>query len=653
MLREIIENYIKNYKCFQNKMILEEIEELNKILANCFREPRIGILGLSDAGKSTFINSLIGKGIIPADYTPMTSIVLYVKHISRRPDFMKKEVYIFKNDENGEWWNDLRLQEEEYCQKLTLAEGDYNILQRYGTRDGEEDTEATSGVLFINSDILKDCDIVDFPGYGTGDREQDTILTINGTYLADVIIYMSLCIGFLKGEEINYLTNALNILKPIEKKGKNSFRPYENLYILASQAHLIKNSENSSVEKLNRILDKGADRLFNSISEDFWKRKEANLDYVYDKSIIRSRFYYYAMDREELQIPVLSSISNFIPRLNIAFKKEANENLVSYKSARASEISNEIQKLIDVLENNIKIKNYYERKKIEAPIIKEKIEEKSLDMLSYMDILASKSENTFSAKFKEIINIENIVNLLKLRGIKNKKESIEEFNSYIASKLNNLLLEILIEDSTSFNERIDEYLEDIDKAMNFEEINIDFRFSNFDIKSIFISGFSSLGTYGALTLWLGSLGNLGGYIAVTKAVSILSAIGISISGGTAAAVSAVAAIGGPFTIVVGLSILMGGLVKLLISINWRKDISKKMVDGYKDGYRNYLDMIKKHWSDTEIGFFSSKIALLNSVDEELVDLKKKLEDYDEDRVRLELKIQEELFDFVKHIPESE
>lgn len=61
-------------------------------------------------------------------------------------------------------------------------------------------------------------------------------------------------------------------------------------------------------------------------------------------------------------------------------------------------------------------------------------------------------------------------------------------------------------------------------------------------------------TLGGLGLWAATVGNLGGYILVAKGVSLLSALGISV-GGTAAAASFVAAIGGPITIGIALAAL--------------------------------------------------------------------------------------------------
>ncbi|HYW18192.1 MAG TPA: hypothetical protein VE956_02585, partial [Nodularia sp. (in: cyanobacteria)] len=70
----------------------------------------------------------------------------------------------------------------------------------------------------------------------------------------------------------------------------------------------------------------------------------------------------------------------------------------------------------------------------------------------------------------------------------------------------------------------------------------------FDTKGAFLGGIAGLGAYGALAAWAAGLGNLGSYILVAKLVSLLSALGISIGGGTAAVISFVAAIGGPIVL---------------------------------------------------------------------------------------------------------
>ncbi|MFM6395585.1 MAG: DNA-binding protein, partial [Planktothrix sp.] len=98
----------------------------------------------------------------------------------------------------------------------------------------------------------------------------------------------------------------------------------------------------------------------------------------------------------------------------------------------------------------------------------------------------------------------------------------------------------------------------------------------FDTKGAFLGGIAGLGAYGALAAWAASLGNLGGYILVAKLVSLLSALGISIGGGTAAVISFVATIGGPLTLGIALSVALASLIFGLFGEAWQSCFAKRL-----------------------------------------------------------------------------
>lgn len=148
------------------------------ILHKTVRKPRVAFVGRSDAGKSTLINTLLGSDTLPVSWTPTTSIIVYVKHIKDKPSYIKGNVAVFHADENYELWDDTRLNEREYTESYLITTGDYPLLKEYGARQGSrfEETNAVSAVMFVDSDILNNCDLVDLPGYGTGDRKEDDSL---------------------------------------------------------------------------------------------------------------------------------------------------------------------------------------------------------------------------------------------------------------------------------------------------------------------------------------------------------------------------------------------------------------------------------------------------------------------------------------------
>ena len=104
------------------------IDDLEIGIMSKFVKPTVVIVGRSDTGKSTLINSLIGAEKMPAKWTPTTSTAVYVKHIKDRPAFIHDEAWIFKREcGNEKFWNSKRLYDEKYCQKWKVAGGDADL----------------------------------------------------------------------------------------------------------------------------------------------------------------------------------------------------------------------------------------------------------------------------------------------------------------------------------------------------------------------------------------------------------------------------------------------------------------------------------------------------------------------------------------------
>ena len=126
----------------------------------------------------------------------------------------------------------------------------------------------------------------------------------------------------------------------------------------------------------------------------------------------------------------------------------------------------------------------------------------------------------------------------------------------------------------------------------------------FDSKGAFIGGLTGLGGVGALAVWAAALGNLGAYILVAKAVSLLAVLGISISGGVATAVSFVAAIGGPITLAVGLVAAAAFVGWALFGESWQSRLAKKIVSHFEEQriVDEFCEAIDEYWTDTAKAF---------------------------------------------------
>ena len=134
-IKSTIINYIKDYSPKNNQNYKNKIENLRRDIEAIARKPRIVFSGKSDSGKSTMINALLGKEKMPTNWTPTTSIIVYVKDILDRPDYIEEELWIFKKGKDKEW-DDTRLYDEKYCREWKIAGGNAEMLSQYGVRKG-------------------------------------------------------------------------------------------------------------------------------------------------------------------------------------------------------------------------------------------------------------------------------------------------------------------------------------------------------------------------------------------------------------------------------------------------------------------------------------------------------------------------------------
>ena len=203
----------------------EYIRDLHTGIINKIIKPKLALIGHSDTGKSTLINSLLGADKMPTSWTPTTAIAVYIKHVSDRPDFITEDAWIFANpNANDDQWDVNRLNDEDYCRSWKIAAGDIELLPSFGTRQGDNyEASADSAVVFVDAPILNTCDIIDLPGFGT-DLEKDDIYTKRTMPHADIVIYLSQANSFMRsggGDDTAQLKNIIDKLPHYEERGKN------------------------------------------------------------------------------------------------------------------------------------------------------------------------------------------------------------------------------------------------------------------------------------------------------------------------------------------------------------------------------------------------------------------------------------------------
>lgn len=644
-IKRTIINYIKDYSPKNNLNYKAKIEGLRKNIEAIARKPRIVFSGKSDSGKSTLINALLGKEKMPTNWTPTTSIIVYVKDILDRPAYMEEELWIFKKGKDEEW-DDTRLYDEKYCREWKIAGGNAEMLSQYGVRKGEEyNKDIGSAVLFIDSPILKNCDILDIPGITAG-IDSDNIAASQAKLKADVLVYLSQASGFLQTEDANYLKEALEVLPPLEKIEGTGLSPMSNLFVIATHAHHI-----NPRTDLKKICDSGCDRFTKTLPESFWKRYSNNSKKLFSEKDLRKRFFTYTTDIEDLREDFEKELKNTIENLPKLLENEVFNLTKEYAKSESFEMKREIEnyeKLINKREDCSKLLK--EIKKNE-PKRKFSLEENNRNVKNRIFDLDTETKRKFKEDFNQMLTEENIIKIIDKRGYKNKKADLEELGSYISSEIQDIYRKNLEKTTEKFKDTMDEYLVETQKSLELTNsssgINIDL---DFDFKSAFIGGLASVATLGGLAFWASTLGNLGAYILVAKGVSVLSALGISIAGGTATATAFVASIGGPITLGIAAALLVGVAIWGIFSDSWKKKIAKKIIEEFKKHVTKYDEAITQYWLDTENGFDIAKNKMEEEWEKYINNLEDELYNYDINKLKETLKNAKEVKDFFTNIP---
>ena len=596
----------------------------NGIVANLVK-PKVAIVGRSDTGKSTLINALLGTEKMPTSWTPTTSIAVYIKHISDRPSFIEEDVWVFTNQLGEEnLWDERKLHDEEYCRSWKIGAGGVEILRSFGTRQGENyDKEAGAAVVFLDAPILKTCDIVDLPGFGT-ETESDDNITFATAQKADVVLYLSQANGFMRIEDITYLKRNITELPTWEKNGENTLKPLSNLFIIASQAHTVNNGNRV---QLKEILDVGCANLLKTLPDGYWDDRKILSGYAYANNgfeELRSRFFAYTIDIPDICSPFNAALTEILESLPAIINEKAKVFVRNYVESRKPNLTSEIQKYEGIVAEREKYVDLLaEIDKNELSRIKDNDKRKN-NVRDEISRLSNDSIDEFTRYLSDTINTDALVQLIKSKGIKNKKDDIELFGSSLQSMVQERCEKILTQKSELLTEKTKEYITSYTQSISrpFDKNSIDV---DFDAGWAFASALSNLGL----------IGGFGGFLASTIYGTILLAgaglsIGTSIFGGIVTS-----SIFGPIGIAVGLLIAGGLALAKLFGGGWEKNVAKKIVAAFdeNDFSEKFREGIRKYWEQTENAFDQAAAKLDEDWNDYVNNLRETVNGYDIDELQ--------------------
>lgn len=627
-LVDYIAKFSESYKDSEKTNYLPSIDELQKSVDNTIKKPKVVFMGRSDTGKSTMINALIGKNKMPTNWTPTTSIAVYIKHIEDRPPFIDEELWIFKKGEDGAEWDDSQLSNELYCRQWKLAGGSAEMLSSYGTRHGEnyQCDRVGTAVLFIDSDILKNCDMLDVPGF-TGGVASDNDIANKAKTKADVLVYLSQSIGFFSSEDCSNLKEAMNTLTILENSKDSRIPKLTNLFIVGTQAHTI---NHGNADELKKILDDGCERFYGTLTDKFWSDRNNATGYDYTIKDLRSRFFSYTTDIKSVRTDFENRLCEVIELLPELIKERSIEVIKDSCKTMVTEIDTDIEKYTGLINEREKYQNLLNELYKNEPLRKVKTTEQKKDIISFIFKINKNSRERFRAEYDRILSEEHIIATIKSKKYRSKKEDMQLLGSYLSSELKDALETVLERDSHVFKNRVDNFISDFNNNCKIENVSFeDFNMNNFNAKRAFASGLTGAATLGGLAFWASTLGNLGAYILVAKGVSLLSALGISV-GGTSAVISAVASIGGPVVLGIVLAVITALGMFGVFSIGWEKKVAKKIREAYIEqaALSKYNTCIDNFWEDTEKAFSIAADNMEKEWQQHIMDLEITLNNYD-------------------------
>lgn len=600
-------------ECYQK----EYIAPLMEYLQSFKRKPRMAVIGRSDTGKSTIINSLLGAERLPVSWTPTTSIAVYIKDISDRPAYIEEDVWVFRDSLGTERsWDESRLADEDYCRSWKLAAGGIEMLTSFGTRQGENyHRNAGTAVVFLDAPILKTCDIIDLPGFGTEMAKDDSI-TFATAQMADIIVYLSQAAAFMRVEDISYLRETIKRLRVIERKDQNELAPFCNLFVVASQAHSI---DNGNREMLTDILDAGCKNLCATLQPAQWCDREEESGYIYSEKgalELRQRFFAYTKDIEEIYSDFNRALRKTLEGIPKAYSALFLDRMADCLRGCEQNIRDRVELLEGIVRDRVKYQTLLEELLRVDPLRKASVMEKQEKMKAQTQQLCQESIKEFKTYLAQTMTVENLAARIKELGLSNKREDIELFSVNLESSIQQYCDKMLREKTRRIGDLVRDYFTSFEDSVipPYHQLGIKFDFDGewriFGCRASDIFGRSRFSRLGVGMLF--SVGASSVSTATCLAFAV-SPIGIWISLGLAASL---------------------GVAKLFAG-GWEKTVAKKIVTAFSknDFASQYIMVIREYWENVEERFAASLQSFEEQWEQYVKETEEKVRFYNDSQVQ--------------------
>jgi transcriptional regulator with XRE-family HTH domain/GTPase SAR1 family protein len=637
-------------------------DDLRKQLGRYRQKPNLVLVGRFDSGKSHLANTLMGGKFLPSQYQPATKVITFVRHIDDRPAWFDEQVCILaedfwpKDEKENQIFDLTLLDSEGWCKKHCIKAGSLKVLCEHGVHNHlrDEDREEHSAVVYVNSPLLQSCNIVDFPGYSdkSDQTSKDVKKANSAVQIADLILYTSPVNGFMNAEDFSRLGYLLRVLPTLETDF-NDFPKLGNLFIVATHA-----APHIPDSQLESTLEIGGSRLYKQISSTILKERSERINCPITQEDLQKRFFAFWGETpnrwERLKNELVDVLGQYFPK---ARQAQIDREISTLKH----KVTQQIAEQIKAYEQTKSEDEQVEQRQLELDQL-EKDEPERLSQVKQdrckthqrISELRDQTKDSFQQTYSNMVHVAAVETMIRSH-YKDKREAKEYAAGYLIEQLQSNLGAIINEKSDVLKIDIDNFLGTYEEVFfKLPKLNAGSVSIPFDPKGAFIGGLAGAGGVGALAVWAASLGNLGAYILVAKFVSILSVLGISISGGVATVVSFVATIGGPITLGIGLIAAAALMGWGLFGESWQRRLAKKIVSHVKEQqvFNKFLQGVDEYWGDTAKTFDKCADAVEEKFQSYIQHIRELCSNNTTSKERIEsfLYILRELTDFFAGIP---
>ncbi|WP_422665602.1 dynamin family protein [Anabaena sp. PCC 7938] len=466
--------------------------DLKKQLKRYRKKPNLVLTGGFDAGKSHLANTMLGTKNLPVGYQPATRVITFVRHVEDRPQWCEDDVLIVNDDfwlkdEKGKLILDfLLLDDEERFEKYCIQSGSFEVLQKYGVHGENEDIAAHAAVVYINSPLLKACNLIDLPGFSDQPDEvsKDVEKANSAAQIADIVIYASPAKGHINGQDMLRLSNLLSLLPAPENECKN-FPTLGNLFIVATHA-----DPSISNEQLQKIPIGAARRLYKQLNEGVLKNRRKLINRDISQQDLQTRFFTFWAERPDrcqgLFHDFTKLVGEFLPQ-TVMSRLEREINAI--KEANIDKCTKGIEAYQKTLDDIDSRRKQLEALKENEETRKKETQEKRDNVLKLITNLKKDTHTSFKEYTNKILTIDAVEGIIR-NQYDDKKEAKEGISGYLIGKIQHELEKTIKLNSDKLTPAIEDFLGSYQEAL-LKLPNFDTSMEiPFDTKGAFLGGFS-------------------------------------------------------------------------------------------------------------------------------------------------------------------